>query len=270
MTTHRPDGRVLRVAVMGNSLGLVVPSQVAGRRDVYPQYLGDALARRLGRPVEVANESRFFGFVTNGVMDFDQVVRGGRPDVLILAYGLNEARPRTIPRTLTYWTHRLGQRDGVVSGRIRRALRDTWGGWTRLARRADRLAPVPGYMSPARFGRQLARLLYLTRRWADIPVLVLDVPPASPWVAVNVPGYERRQSRLQRVMDEIAGLRPEVRSVRFAPLVDQLGLHGLFGDAYHLAPAGHRALGELLADHVVGALGEATQQPTKTERVEAR
>jgi lysophospholipase L1-like esterase len=247
MSLHTPHGRPLRVAVLGNSIGLLSATDDV-ERPTFVQELGDELACLLRRDVTVDNHCRYFGFTTDGLVDAEHALLQERPDVVVLCYGLNEARPRSVPRWVTSQAFSLHHPENLMR-HLRLPLRRRWHRLMAFARRADGRAASAGLMSPSRFERELLRLVEMAR-WAGSTVLLVDPPPTSAWLRHNHAGYERRCRALAAAMDAVAATEPSVRRVSLQPVEQQLGDEMYARDPYHFTPRAHRAIGHLLAETV--------------------
>ena len=86
MTIRRP----IRVAVLGNSVPLlVVPSRATRDDGTYVERL-EALLAEADLPATVTNRSRLFELVHEGARRFVHDVAPLQPDVLIVNYGISD------------------------------------------------------------------------------------------------------------------------------------------------------------------------------------
>ncbi|MHB8340123.1 MAG: SGNH/GDSL hydrolase family protein, partial [Mycobacteriales bacterium] len=188
-------------------------------------------------------------------------VRAISPDVVVLAYGVNESQPWLLPvgwvahlRTDHLTTRRLGsqyrRRVAPRLWRVVRAYRRRAAGWVGTRTWQTR---------PARFGAAMRQLIRLARTDCASLVLVVDVlPPGGPlrhWL----PGMPERHAVVSGVLRDVVAsfASPEVRLIDTANLVEELGGDPAVPDGLHLTAAGHERLGRRLAAEVLAWLEHA-------------
>lgn len=253
------DRRPLSVVVFGNSLPVLqMPARSGPESGVYLEVLADRLAAA-GVPVTPHLEARWFDFLVDGMRDYQSRVRAHLPDVLIVHYGLNEYQPWLVP----VWVirHFLRQNDAVVRpARLYRSrVAPTLWRQVRNFRRwaAPRAGMRTWQTTPHRFAGHLARLIQMIR-WEMAPlVLVLDIDEPGELLEHFLPGVAARREVFQQAIEQVvAGAdHPDVRVVRISEITSAMGAAAM-PDAMHYTAAAHRAIGERLADEVIGWLAE--------------
>ena len=250
--------RPLSVVVLGNSVAVLsIPARTGSGDGPYAEVLRDRLAGA-GVPVRVANEGRWFDFAVKGFRRYEQSVRAHLPDVLILQYGLNEMQPWLMPVPVLrhlVTEHQVATR----TGRWYRAkvAAPAWKG-VRSYRRwaAPHVGQRTWQTTPARFGEVMRQIIRAARYDSRPLVLVLDVNPPGPVIRHFLPGIEERHVVIQRTLaTTVASFAdPEVRLVGVAQACAAAGPETSY-DGMHLSPEGHRVVGELLAQEILGWLG---------------
>ena len=253
------DRRPLSVVVFGNSLPVLqMPARPDRESGVYLEVLADRLAAA-GVPVSPHLEARWFDFLVDGMADYQSRVRAHVPDVLIVHYGLNEYQPWLVPIWLI--RHFLRQQDAVVrparayrthvSPRLWRQVRN----FRRWA--APRVGLRTWQTTPGRFAGHLARLIQMAR-WELAPlVLVLDLDEPGELLEHFLPGVSTRREIFQRTLEQVVAQAddPDVRLVRVSAITSAMGAAAM-PDGMHYTAAAHRAVGERLAEEVIGWLRE--------------
>jgi lysophospholipase L1-like esterase len=255
----------LRIVVLGSSCSLwVSPSRTHRDEGTYGELLPALLAQH-GHAAEVRHTGKWFDMVNEAKRRYEHAVRAHYPDVLVLNYGLAEEQPNFLPtwavRHFTSWD--LSSRPVAVAYRRYLAPR-LW----RLARSWQRMAARLSTrhswrLSPARFTRDMGRIIELARDDTRCLVLVLDIDPPDARLLHWLPGLDRRwahyQETMQRFIDDIGD--PEVRLVpASAALVERLGLDVGLPDGMHRSAPGHALMAEMLAAEIVGWLERSETQ----------
>jgi lysophospholipase L1-like esterase len=266
----RPElcpSRPLSVVVLGNSLTVLsLPGREGVDDGLYAEVLRDRLAAAQV-PASVVLEGRTFEFATDALNRFETCVRRYRPDVLVLHYGLNESQPWLLP--VPVLRHLLSGRQPTTH--LGAWYRATWTPpvWRRVRayRRwaSARIGTTTWQTSPPRFARAMRQLIGAARTEGRPLVLVVDVDPPGPSLAHHLAGMPERHAIVQQVLQDVVdGFGdPEVRLVASSSLRELAGTAGT-GDGLHYSPAGHRVIGEALADQVLAWL--ATEPPPTNRR----
>lgn len=249
--------RPLSVVVLGNSVSVLsIPARTGADDGPYAEVLRDRLAAS-GVPVRVHLAARWFDFAVKAFRRYESDVRAHLPDVLVVQFGLNESQPWLLPVPVV----RHFVTDHRVATRSNRLYRDrvvapAWRA-VRSYRRwaAPRVGQRTWQTTPYRFGETVRQLVRAARYDSRPLVLVLDVDPPGDVLRHFLPGMPERNAVVNQVLrDVVAGFDdPEVRLVEVSRLI--AATEGATYDGMHWSPAGHRAVGEALADEVLGWLG---------------
>jgi len=257
VTPPAAPARPLRVAVLGNSVPLlVVPSRSTREEGTYVERLEVALAEA-GLPATVTNRSRLFELIHEGSRRYRTDIAPLHPDVLVLNYGVLELQPNVLPTSIN---RHLSQ--DVPGGRglrrqwHRRAIPRLWPlarSWQRWA--SDKVGLRTWRLRPEHFVAELDSMIRITRA-SQALVLVLDVHEPGPRLEHFMPGVGRRWARFQSVLREhVAGHGdPGVRLVEVSAVVRELGEMGS-GDGLHLSAAAHARLAEVIAKEITAHVG---------------
>ena len=260
LPAFRPLGRPLSVVVLGNSLAVLSIPQRTGRHDgTYAEVLRDLLTEA-GQPVVLHNQARWFDFAVDALRRYEQTVRPGMPDVVVLQFGLNESQPWLLPVPVV--RHFVTRHTSVT--RTARAYREhvvppVWK-QVRSYRRwaAGKVGTRTWQTTPSRFEGAMRAIVRAVRYECRPLVLVCDVNAPGGVLRHFLPGMEERhavvQDVLRRVVDGAAD--PDVRLVPTSAVVDQLGEEVALPDGMHLSPAGHAAVARMLAAEVAAWLAE--------------
>jgi lysophospholipase L1-like esterase len=257
--------RPLRVAVLGNSVPLlVVPSRAHRDDGTYVERL-EALLAEADVPATLTNRSRLFELIHEGARRFPQEIAPLQPDVLIVNYGILELQPNVLPTTINRHLSRT-----APGGRGVRRL------WRRFA--IPRLWPVARswqQWASARVGMRtwrlrpdlfVAELAHIVRdaRSSKMLVLVLDVHEPGPRLDHFMPGIGERWVRFQEVVRHYVTTLddPDVRLVEVSAVVEGLGEVEL-GDGLHLTAKAHAQLADDLVREILEFLdaGNTTGLP---------
>jgi len=255
VTIRRP----IRVAVLGNSVPLlVVPSRATRDDGTYVERL-EALLAEADLPATVTNRSRLFELVHEGARRFVHDVAPLQPDVLIVNYGIVELQPNVLPTTINRHLSR-----NAPGGR---GLRRLWHraavpllwpaarSWQRWA--SARVGVRTWRLRPDLFVAELAHVVRIARSSKTL-VLVLDVHEPGPRLEHFMPGVGARWARFQAVVrDYVTNLDdPDVRLVEVSAVVRDLGEVEL-GDGLHLSATAHAQLAGRLTQEICEFVGAA-------------
>lgn len=260
LPAFRPLARPLSVVVIGNSLAVLSIPQRTGHHDgPYAEVLRDLLTEA-GQPVVLHNEARWFDFAVHALRRYEATVRPGVPDVVVLQFGLNESQPWLLPVPVV--RHFVTRHTTIT--RTARAYREHVAPpvWKRVRayRRwaAAKVGTRTWQTTPERFEGAMRALVRAVRYESRPLVLVLDVNAPGGVVAHFLPGMPERHAVVQEVLRRVvAGAdSPEVQLVEVSRTTDELGEQVALPDGMHWSPAGHAAVGRLLAEHVARWLSE--------------
>jgi hypothetical protein len=249
----------IRILVTGGSVSaFVVPRRRSRAEGTYGEQLPRLLAQA-GVQAGVEFEPRWFGLLTELRRDYERRVRNHMPDVLVLNYGMGECQPRIIPT----WLARHLQSWDVGQAAFPRAYRRrlapvAWRVLRRVQQVGSRWVGLHTWrVSPARFERELRRLIELVRVDVCPLVLFLDLDPPGPRITHWLPGIDRRREVHQEVLVRVvADYGPDVRLVRASDTVFEHGFDRVLPDGLHRTPFGHRLTAGLLADEILRWLDE--------------
>lgn len=242
-----------RVAVLGNSVPiLVVPPRATREEGTFPERLQRLLDER-GLDVEVRNDSRLFDVLPDGWRRFQQQVIPWAPDVLVVNYGVIEMQPNVVPTWLNrhLTTVTVGGK-GPVALYKRRAVPKLWPPVRRFQRWSSaRVGTRTWRLPPQRLGAELRRVVEVARQDRML-VLVNDVHAPGDRLRHFFPAIERRHAIVQEVLaDVVDGFAdPDVRLVPVSQVSAKLGEVEGLPDGLHLTSAGHLGVAELLADEI--------------------
>jgi lysophospholipase L1-like esterase len=250
--TALAGGRRLRVAVLGNSVPLLMVPERTRRRDgTYPELLTGVLAEA-GIDAEVTDRARMFEMIHEGARRFGEDVTPLHPDVLVVHYGIIELQPNVLPTTLVRHlsvTRPAGR--GVRRIWRRHAVPRLWPparAWQRWA--SARAGLRTWRFSPTRFVAELDHLVRMAR-YNRVLVLVLDVHDPGPRLEHFLPGirerWQRHQAALRRYVDDLGD--PAVRLVEVSAVAAGLG-EGASTDGLHLGADGHALLAQVIAKEI--------------------
>lgn len=256
--------RRLRVAILGNSVPLlVVPERSRRAEGTFGEVL-EQLLDQAGLDADVTNRSQLFELIHEGSRRYGRDVAPLHADVLILDYGCLELQPNVLPTTLN--RHLSRQIPGGRGWRrlwYSRAVPRLWPlarEWQRLI--SARAGQRTWRLAPKRFLAELANLVRVARSTRAL-VLVIDVHEPGPRLEHFMPGVTERWRRFQeRLTGFVSDLDdPAVRLVAVSDIVASLGEGGT-ADGLHLTAEAHRLLGEALAKEILAFL--ATDAPEAT------
>lgn len=247
------SGRRWRVAILGNSVPLlVVPERRQRAEGSYGEVLEDLLAAS-GLDATVTNRSRLFELVHEGARRYGKHIAPLQPEVVIFHYGILELQPNVLPTTINRHLSRQ-----IPGGR---GFRRLWYGhavprlwplardWQRWA--AQRAGARTWRLHPSRFVAELNQLVRVARSTKAL-VLVVDVHEPGPRLEHFMPGITERwqvfQEQLRRYVATTADA--DVRLVEVSSVVSSLGEGGT-ADGLHLTAEAHRLLAEALTKEIV-------------------
>lgn len=244
--------RRLRIAVLGNSVPLLmVPKRTRRRAGTYPELLAGVLAEA-GIDAEVVDEARMFEMIQEGGRRFGEDIAPLHPDVLILHYGIIELQPNVLPTTVV--RHLSVSRPGGRGLRRiwrRHAVPRLWPparAWQRWA--SARVGLRTWRFSPDRFVAELDHLVGAAR-YDRALVLVLDVHDPGPRLEHFLPGiharWQRHQEALRRYVEGCDD--PGVRLVEVSAVAAGLGGRAST-DGLHLGAEGHALLAQVIAKEI--------------------
>lgn len=242
-----------RVAVLGNSVPiLVVPPREQREEGTFPERLQRLLGEQ-GFDVEVRNESRLFDMLPGGWRRFQEQLIPWAPDVLVVNYGVIEMQPNVVPTWLNrhLTTETVGGK-GPVALYKRRVVPRLWPPVRTFQRTASRRAGIRTWrLPPQRLAAELRRLIEVARQ-EKMLVLVNDVHEPGQRLRHFFPGIERRHAILQEVLADVvdAFADPDVRLVPVSQVSAKLGEAAGLPDGLHLTSAGHLGVAHLLADEI--------------------
>jgi hypothetical protein len=244
--------RPLRVAVLGNSVPLLVSPRRSHRDEgTYPERL-EVLLAEADLPATVTNRSRLFELIHEGGRRFPHEVAPLQADVLIVNYGILELQPNVLPTTVNRHLTRVtpGGR-GLRRLWHRVAVPRMWPvarAWQRWA--SARVGLRTWRLRPELFVAELADLVRIARN-SQVLVLVLDVHEPGPRLEHFMPGVRARWVRFQTVLrDYVAALDdPGVRLVEVSAVVEDLGEVEL-GDGQHLSATAHARVAEIISKEI--------------------
>jgi lysophospholipase L1-like esterase len=254
VTQPTPDGagRTWRISVLGNSLPILMfPPRASRREATYPEHLERTLRDR-GVDVEVRNDSRLFGLITEGYRRFqtDEVPWG--PDVLVVHFGIIELQANVVPTVISrHLTAQHPGGKGVVGLYRRRVMPKLWPKVRAYQRWAcGHLGERTWRLPPAAFEAELRRLIRVARR-DKVLVLVCDINPPGPRLQHFMPGIEGRYDRYQTIIRRVVADAddPDVRLVR-ASAIAAAQTEGAGTDGLHFTANGHAEMAAVLADQV--------------------
>ena len=248
MTRLRP----LRVAVLGNSVPLlVVPTRSHRDEGTYVERL-EVLLAEADLPATLTNSSRLFELIHEGARRFPRDVAPLQADVLIVNYGILELQPNVLPTSINRHLSRAtpGGR-GLRRLWHRAAVPRLWPvarSWQRWA--SARAGQRTWRLRPEHFVAELADLVRIARN-SKVLVLVLDVHEPGPKLEHFMPGTRERWVRFQTVVrDYITTLDdPGVRLLEVSAVVEDLGEVEL-GDGLHLSATAHARVAEIISKEI--------------------
>jgi hypothetical protein len=244
----RPVSPRLRVVVRGNSTGVNVgPMRTARSDGTYSEMLERRLRAR-GLEAFVTNECTLYQRIHDLFPEWFAVLAQVCPDVVVLNYGGAECQPNVFPTSMLEWIQRrratpplgpVGRRvSKVVDRRLRRSMAHA------TMRISRRLGLRTWRLRPARFERELERMIRVIRGKTAGLVLVMTVSPAPP-------GVERLMARLnercERYSEIIRGVvdrldDPCVKVIDVGQVVEELGIENALYDGLHYTGVGHDAI----------------------------
>lgn len=246
--------RPLQVVVLGNSKTVLsIPERTGADDGLYAEVVRDRLAAA-GVPVRVVLEGRWFSFAKVGFRRYEEAVRAHLPDVLVVHYGFNEAQPWLVPVPVV--RHFMTQHTTTTKpGRLYRA-KVAPHLWRQVRHYRRAVAPLAGMRTwqttPYRFSQIMSQLIKAARYDLKPLVLVMDIDPPNDFVESFLPGFRERHAVMQQVLQDVVDgfADPEVRFVRGTVALEESGELTTV-DGMHWTPAGHRVIGELVADEVL-------------------
>ena len=258
----------LSVVTLGNSVAVLQLGAEAGiPRRTYSDVLADALNEG-GVPATVALEGKWFDFLKDAILEWEQRVRPHRPQVLIVQYGLNESQPWLAPVWLI--RHLLRKEEYTTrAGKLYRRTLGTWM-WKSLRNYRRVVSPLVGtatwQTTPRRFESALRRLIHLASAERGCLVLILDINPPGGTLTHFLPGQEKRhaiyQSVFERVVESTASR--NVRLVRASTICEALGGRGGLPDGMHFSAAAHEAVGMQLSEEIFEWIGYRREKNPRT------
>lgn len=242
-----------KVAVLGNSVPILITPPRADRADgTFPEHL-ERLLRARGLDVAVRNDSRLFDMLPSGWRRFQMEVIPWAPDVLVVNYGVIEMQPNVVPTWLNrHLTKEMVGGVGPTAFYRRRIVPKVWPPIRDFQRwSAGRVGTRTWRLPPRRFAAELQRVVAAARHEGML-VLVNDVHAPGARLRHFFPSIERRHGILQEVLaDVVDGFRdPDVRLVPVSQVSAKLGEQEGLPDGLHLTAAGHLGVAEVLVDEV--------------------
>lgn len=247
--------RRLSVVVLGNSVSILqIPERPRLEDGTYGEVLADEL-EDAGVPTELHLEGRWFEFADQGLRRYAESLSAHAPDVVVLQYGLNEMQPWLLPVPVV----RHLMTEHLTAGRPAKWYRAhvATPAWRKVRsyRRwaAERVGSRTWQMSPEKFTDVMTSVIRSARYQFRPLVLVLDVNPPGRLLRTYLPGIEQRHEVYQRLLADVVRRfdDAEVRLVPVSNVVAELGEEVALPDGIHYSAAGHRRVGELLADEVL-------------------
>ena len=250
--TGRSAARRLRVAILGNSVPLlVIPPRQRRSEGSYPEVLEERL-RDAGFDATVTNRSRLFDLIHEGSRRYGAEIAPLHPDVVIFNYGVLELQPNVLPTALNrHLSKEIPGGRGLRRLWYHAAVPRLWPlarGWQRWA--SAKVGLRSWRLPPARFVAELDNLVRIARSTRAL-VLVVDVHEPGPRLDHFMPGITARWRRFEEELERfVASYQdPDVRLVRVSDIVDSLPGEGT-ADGLHLTVTAHARLGERLAAEV--------------------
>ncbi len=250
----RGDVRLpLSVVVAGNSeTVMVVPARTRRTDGTAAEQLGPLL-EDVGIPAAVTNTGQWFSTIVDLRKRYEHSLRNHFPDVVVLQFGLIECQPNVVPtwlsRNLQGWDR---SSHPVAVGYHEHVGRRAWT-LLREAQRQACLRELPTYrLSPARFERELRRLITMIRDEIGSLVLVMDIDPCGERVQHWIPNMRERQARYQAIQQRVvAGFDDNVRLVEHSRTIAPSELAAFKPDGLHRNAAGHRLSAQMIRDEIV-------------------
>jgi lysophospholipase L1-like esterase len=250
----RGDVRLpLSVVIAGNSeTVMVVPARSRRTDGTASEQLGPLL-EEAGIPADVTNIGQWFSTIVELRRRYEHSLRNQFPDVVVLQFGLIESQPNVVPtwlsRNLQGWNR---SSHPVAIGYHEQIGRRAW----KLLREVQRQAclhDVPTYrLSPARYERELQRLITMIRDEIGSLVLVMDIDPCGDRVQHWIPNMRERQDRYQAIQQRVVdGFDDNVRLVEHSKTIAPTQLTELKPDGIHRSAAGHRRTAQMIRDEIV-------------------
>jgi len=242
--------RRVRVTIVGNSTAYTVKPSRESRVDapfgeLLPAFLGDV-------DVDVRCHARWFGMVDQAADGYETLIRSTQPDVVIVNYGINECMPRFLPNRLTShlldWNRPRGAVRDAYRSRVLPRVWPTLRTYQRVA--ADRAGLITWRMSPARFERELHRLVSAVRDELQSLVLVMGITPPSGDILWLLPHLDARRDVHQAVIERVVASWPRgVRLIDTASVVSELGDDAV-PDGIHFSAKAHTRVAEVIAAEI--------------------
>ncbi len=241
----------LRVVVAGGSVSLFVVPRPTRTDGTYGELLAGQLAAH-GVEADIRHSGQWFDLVSDLRARYEHGVRNHFPDVLVLNYGMGECQPNVVPTWLARHLQSWDRSSAAAALAYRTEVADrAWAG-LRSVQRAT--AGWPTYrLAPARYARELRKVITMARDETRCLVLLLDLDPPGPRWEHWVPGMAGRRELFQRVQDQLVRdlADPDVRTVRVAGHVAEYGFDAVLPDGIHRSPLGHRLTADALTAEVL-------------------
>jgi lysophospholipase L1-like esterase len=198
--------------------------------------------------VRLQCQAQWFGMVDQAADGYESLIRADQPDVVVIAYGINECMPRVVPNRLTDhlldWNRRRGRVRDLYRGRF---LPRVWPGVRWVQRKAAaRLGLRTWRMTPYRFEQELRRLVGAVRE--DLHALVVVIAPAPPtedilWLLPHLD--ERRDVYARLIARVVESYGDGVRLVDPATLFSECD-DAAVPDGIHFSAEAHQQVAKVL------------------------
>lgn len=265
------EGRPLRVVVLGSSTTfMVVPTGGTPDEECYPALLDELLFDH-GLVARTVLSARWHATAKELLRQYEMLVQGWLPDVLILNVGFVDAQARVAPTWL--YRHVVTWQPGVsavaatyrrnVAPRLRRQV-------LALQRRTSPMAPLScSRLAPGPFERTVTQLVRNAVRQHQALVLVQDIDTPGANLLRWQPGLDQRVSHYNQILSRVVRDAPGRRAllVRTSEVVAR-DPATLLPDGIHRSAEGHRRVAELLVDTIASNLallspGGPSGRPTR-------
>lgn len=260
-----PGRRPLRIAVIASSVGYYVrPPERIGPARPYPEVLADLLGRS-GVEADVANHSRWFLMIHEGLRDIQDIVVPMAADVVVLNFGILEAESTLLPTALVRSVYRWNPTTNRVWAAARgMLLLPVHHFHQRAAPRIMKRLPAFHRLSPRRFEQELGRTVGWLRKERNALVLVLNINPVGDNVEAKLPGTRRSVAEYNSIIERVVRSQGDglTRLVDVNSVVAAGNRDGrLVADGIHYTAEGHRAVAGLLGREIELWLG---RQPAES------
>lgn len=226
-----------KVLILGNSVSLICRPPLNKRG--YSTYC--QLLEQHNTYMKIKMLSDQAAIITDGLTCFYSEICAYNPDSVIIAYGINEACTRFLPRKLNQVLF-ADKRDKLKTPVIKKILQKII---RFIEPHAIRLFRLNGWVKPAKYYKYLTKLITLIKKECNSKVILITIPNVTDRIEKQLPGsrqkiLEYNKEILKIAQDELCDV------VDCFDLFSKYDINDVTPDGIHLSEMAHKLIFEEL------------------------